>query len=140
MEIVSWILDMLSEVFSAVDKPFEYWIKKNHAYGRYPEIFDQRVWDWCLRVWGRFCGDRRYQLGFVLFRIESGSGFPPHRDKGSGKEVILIVFSGSLSLNIEGELHQLNAGDYFGFHGNRIHSVEAGGSAKYLVLFSKKLR
>jgi hypothetical protein len=130
---------MLAEVLSVVDLGFEYWIRKNHVYGRYEEIFNERVWSWCLKVWKKYNPDYRYSLSFVLFRVEKGEGFKIHRDKGSGKMVILIMLDGFLNFVCDGVERRINCGEIVCFEGNKLHGVLKGSEGKYLVLFSGKL-
>lgn len=131
---------MIKEVLEAVDFGFDYWIKKNLDYGVGEEFFNERVWKWCLKVWDIYCKDKRYKLEFILFRVDQGKGFYRHRDKGSGKEVLVIVLSGCIKLWVEGETFEISEGNIFRFEGNRLHGLEKGGNGKYLVLFSGKLK
>lgn len=126
-------------VLEAVNRNKDYWIKKNFEYGRGDEIFNERVWNWCLKIWDKFCEDKRYKLGFVLFRIDRGDGFYLHRDKGSGKGVLLVVLDGFIRFTCEGEKVILKKGMIHRFSGNRLHGLDKGGNGKYLVLFSRKL-
>jgi len=131
---------MIGEVLEAVDLGYEYWIKKNHDYGVYPEVFNGRVWGWCLKVWDKYNLDPRYSLSFVLFRVENGGGFKIHRDKGSGKQVVLILLEGCLNFICDGNERKINCGEVVCFEGNKLHGVLKGSKAKYLILFSGKLK
>lgn len=132
---------MIEDILKVIDSKVDYWLVKNHHYGfGGEEKPNARVLAWCEKVWEKLIPDKRYKLGYVIFRRDRGDGFKQHRDFGSGKEAIIIVLKGRIFFQTCDCITVLRAGNFLRIRGNELHGLDKHGHGKYLVLFSKRLK
>lgn len=72
----------------------------------------------------------------VRLQLEAGESVPPHTHPG--KDIVLHLLSGRLELTLDGERHELAAGELVQFSGDREVSPRAAEPSTAVLVFAPR--
>lgn len=72
----------------------------------------------------------------IRLALEAGESVPEHQH--AGKDIVIFVIEGAVDLSLDGEVHELVAGDVIRFEGEQDISPEAQEDSAALVVLAER--